>query len=164
MRRSIFHRNNIYRSVIINVNLNFSDLGTLKTMEFRSLCCFCVRHIKPSDKLSVRQQSIYCVKNSRNTLSRKQWLYISSDRHLFRKAVTKLFCIGYHYLARFHDILAFSFGRLEYTPGVGPVPLGSNFFFFKFNQIRCASNLHEWHMQLLPGALGRSQKVKCDII
>ena len=28
------------------------------------------------------------------------------------------------------------------------VPWGLQFFFLKFNQIRCASYLHEWHMQL----------------
>ena len=37
----------------------------------RSGSCFCVRHEKRIDKLSVRQQSIYCVKNARNALSRK---------------------------------------------------------------------------------------------
>ena len=40
-------------------------------MEFRSRCCFCVRQEKRTDKLSVCQQSIYCVKNARNSLSRK---------------------------------------------------------------------------------------------
>ena len=37
-------------------------------MEFRSRCYFCVRHEKRTDKLSVRQQSIYFVKNARNAL------------------------------------------------------------------------------------------------
>ena len=47
----------------------------IKTTEFRSHCYFCVRHEKRTDKLSVRQQSIYCVKNARNALSRKHcWL------------------------------------------------------------------------------------------
>ena len=52
----------------------------------------------------------------------------------------------------------FSFGRLGHAPGVGlGVPWGvggSNFFFPKFNQIWCVSNLHECHNFLVPGPLG----------
>ena len=43
----------------------------IKKMEFCSRCCFCVRHEKRTDKLSVHQQSIDCVKNARNALSQK---------------------------------------------------------------------------------------------
>ena len=57
---------NIYRSAIIEVNFK-----SIKKTEFHSRCCFCVRHEKRTGKLSVRQQSIYCVKNARNALSRK---------------------------------------------------------------------------------------------
>ena len=71
--------------------------------------------------------------------------------------------------------MGFSFGRLGHAPGVGLwVPWGvggQNFFFLKFNQIWCVSYLHEWHMQLHhflgphpPGALGRGQKVKYQLI
>ena len=66
MRRSIFHRNNIYRSVKLEVLRS----RHIKKTEFRSRCCLCVCHKKGTDKLSVCQQSIYCVKNA---LSRKQW-------------------------------------------------------------------------------------------
>ena len=45
-------------------------------MEFLSRCCFCERQEKRTDKLSMRQQSIYCVKNARNTLSRKHCLIV----------------------------------------------------------------------------------------
>ena len=54
--------------------------GKLKSsdqMEIRSRCCFCVRHKKCTDKLSVRQQSIYCTQNARITLSRKHWTILS---------------------------------------------------------------------------------------
>ena len=77
VRRSIFHRKSIYRS--IEVNLEVLRSGHIKTTEFRSRCCFCVHHEKRTDKLSVRQQSIYCVKNARNALLRKHcmlWLGI----------------------------------------------------------------------------------------
>ena len=47
--------------------------GHIKTKEFRSHCCFCVRHGKRADKLSARQQSIYCIKNARTALLRKHW-------------------------------------------------------------------------------------------
>ena len=43
----------------------------IKKTEFRSHCCFCVSHEKHTDKLSLRQQSSYWVKNARNALSRK---------------------------------------------------------------------------------------------
>ena len=74
MRRSIFHRNTIYRNVIVEVNIEVLRSRHIKMMEFRSRCCFCVHHEKRTDKLSVRQQSIYCVKNARNALSRKHWM------------------------------------------------------------------------------------------
>ena len=54
-------------------------------MEFRSRCCFCVRHEKCTDKLSMRQQSIYCFKNARNALSRKHCrlsnMYVTKVMH-----------------------------------------------------------------------------------
>ena len=71
--RSIFHRKNIYRSIIIKVNLEVLSSQHIKMTEFCSRCCFCVRHEKRTDKLSVRQQSICCIKNARNALSRKHW-------------------------------------------------------------------------------------------
>ena len=64
---------NIYRSIIIEVNLVVLRSRHIKTTEFCSCCCFCVRHEKLTDKLSVRQQSIYCVRNARNAPSRKHW-------------------------------------------------------------------------------------------
>ena len=51
----------------------------IMTTKFRSHCCFCVRHEKRTDKLSVRQQSIYCVKNARNALSRKHWTNVGKQ-------------------------------------------------------------------------------------
>ena len=58
-------------------------------MEFRSRCCFCVRHEKRTDKLSVRQQSIYCVKNARNALSRKHWTSLDMYNKLSQVYQTK---------------------------------------------------------------------------
>ena len=71
VRRSIFHKKNIYRNIIIEVNLEVLRSRHIKMTEFPSRCCFCVRHVKRTDKLSVHQQSIYCVKNARNALSQK---------------------------------------------------------------------------------------------
>ena len=53
-----FPQKNIYSSsIIIEVNLEVLRSRHLKTTEFRSRCCFCVRHEKCTDKLLVRQQS-----------------------------------------------------------------------------------------------------------
>ena len=71
VRMSIFDRNNIYRSVIIEVNLEVLRSRHIKMTAFRSRCCFFVRHEKRTGKLAVCQQSIYCVKNARNAASRK---------------------------------------------------------------------------------------------
>ena len=51
----------------------FVKKSLIKKMEFCSRCCFCVCHEKHTDKLSVHQQSIYCVKTARNALSRKHF-------------------------------------------------------------------------------------------
>ena len=90
-QRYFFHRNTIYRSVIIKVNLEVLRSWHIMKMEFRSRYCLFVRHEKRTDKLSVRQQSIYCVKNARNALSRKHWTLCQSwsGSKLFAKVISR---------------------------------------------------------------------------
>ena len=78
VRRSIFHRNTIYRSVNIEVNWSLQISAHKEDGVSFSLLFLCasqkmhrLRHEKRTDKLLMRQQSIYCVKNARNALSRK---------------------------------------------------------------------------------------------
>ena len=92
VRRSIFHRKNIYRSIIIEVNLEVLRSRHIKRTKFRSRCCFCVRHEKRTDKLSVRQQSIYCTINARNALSRK---HCETNRLIFYLALPLIFLWQY---------------------------------------------------------------------
>ena len=87
---SIFHRKNIYRSIIIEVNLEVLRSRHIKTTKFRSCCCFCVRHEKRTDKLSVRQKSIYCVKNARNALLRKHWITFHDPECLQKGTIMSL--------------------------------------------------------------------------
>ena len=57
-------------------------------MEFCSRCCFCVHHEKHTDRLSVRQQSIYCVKNARNTLSVFIYLFFKEKKKVYMRGIS----------------------------------------------------------------------------
>ena len=59
MRRSIFHRNTIYRSVIIEVNIEVLRSRHIKKMEFRSRCCFVCVTKKRTDKLSEGMRCLF---------------------------------------------------------------------------------------------------------
>ena len=65
------HWRTIYRSVIINENLTKPQISNNKGDRVLSSLLFGLHHAKRTDQLSVRRQSIYCIKNARNPPSQK---------------------------------------------------------------------------------------------
>ena len=75
MRRSIFHSKNIYRSVIIRVNLNVLRSQHIKSRQFSPAAVLCAS--ETTHKLSERQQPIY--------------LYLLDTPNTFRRVLSGVF-------------------------------------------------------------------------